>query len=65
MRAQQLANDTVEAILPLRRQFVSVPVSSLPPGRYRLEVRVHDATTGNTALGIARYERVGKMETEW
>jgi len=43
---------------PLRRQFVSVPVASLPPGRYRLEVRVRDVSTGNTALGTVRFERV-------
>jgi GWxTD domain-containing protein len=47
---------------PLRRQFVSVPVASLPPGRYRLEVRVRDASTGETALGTARFERVKKDE---
>jgi hypothetical protein len=37
-------------------------VASLPPGRYRLEVRVRDASTGETALGTARFERVKKDE---
>jgi hypothetical protein len=27
---------------PTRRQYLSVPVQSLPPGRYRLEVTVKD-----------------------
>ena len=27
---------------PTRRQYITVPVQSLPPGRYRLEVAVHD-----------------------
>ena len=31
-----------ENIGPLRRQFVSVPIQSLPPGLYRLDVRVRD-----------------------
>ncbi len=26
----------------LRRQFISVPVTALPPGRYRLEITVRD-----------------------
>ena len=44
---------------PLRRQFVSVPVQSLPPGYYRLEVRVRDLNTGATAAGSTIFERVG------
>jgi hypothetical protein len=31
-----------EGVGPTRRQYLSVPVSSLPPGRYRLEVTVKD-----------------------
>jgi GWxTD domain-containing protein len=42
---------------PLRRQFVSVPVQSLPPGRYRLEVTVHDLLSGTVAAGQAKFER--------
>jgi len=41
----------------LRRQFVSVPVSSLPPGRYRLEIRVRDLDTGEEVEGEARFTR--------
>jgi len=31
-----------EGVGPTRRQYLSVPVRSLPPGRYRLEVTVKD-----------------------
>ena len=34
----------------LRRQFVSVPVRSLPAGRYRLEIRVRDLLSGDIAV---------------
>jgi GWxTD domain-containing protein len=44
---------------PLRRQFVSVPVQSLPPGRYRLEVRVRDLVTGADVMARAEFDRVG------
>jgi hypothetical protein len=33
----------------LRRQFVTVPAQALPPGRYRLEVRVSDLAAGTQA----------------
>ena len=42
---------------PLRRQFVSVPVHSLPPGRYRLEVVVRDLLTGDEVRGRAPFVR--------
>ncbi len=42
---------------PLRRQFVSVPVQSLPPGRYRLEIRVRDLVSGQEVTGGADFER--------
>ena len=42
---------------PLRRQFVSVPVHSLPPGRYRLEVTVRDLLNGAETAGRARFTR--------
>lgn len=42
---------------PLRRQFVSVPVQSLPPGRYRLEVEVRDLLSGEEAAGRASFAR--------
>ena len=42
---------------PLRRQFVSVPVQSLPPGRYRLEVTVRDLLNGAETSGLVRFTR--------
>lgn len=33
----------------LRRQFVTVPIQSLPPGRYRIEVKVRDLLAGSEA----------------
>jgi hypothetical protein len=38
---------------------VRVPVQSLPPGPYRLEVRVRDLNAGTTAVGTADFERIG------
>ena len=35
-----------EGVGPTRRQYLSVPVRSLPPGRYRLEVTVKDHGAG-------------------
>ncbi len=42
---------------PLRRQFLTVPLGALPPGRYRLSVRVRDDLTGSVAAGSAEFER--------
>jgi hypothetical protein len=42
----------------LRRQFVSVPVQSLPPGRYRLEILVRDLRTGQEVRGAAPFTRL-------
>jgi GWxTD domain-containing protein len=36
---------------PVRRQFFSVPIESLPPGRYQVEVRVRDLVTGAETRG--------------
>jgi len=44
---------------PLRRQFVSVPVQSLPPGRYWLEITVRDLIAGTEAGGRASFVRPG------
>ena len=41
----------------LRRQYVSVPLETLPSGRYRLEVRVVDLLTGEEARGAAEFAR--------
>jgi GWxTD domain-containing protein len=43
---------------PLRRQFISVPVQSLRPGPYRLQVRVRDLVTGDVVTAATRFERV-------
>ena len=41
----------------LRRQFVSVPVLSLAPGRYQLEIRVRDLTAGTQAERAVAFDR--------
>jgi GWxTD domain-containing protein len=40
---------------PLRRQFVTVPVQSLPSGRFRLEIRVRDLNAGTEAARSAEF----------
>jgi GWxTD domain-containing protein len=42
----------------LRRQFVTVPVQSLPAGRYRLEIKVRDLVAGEEAVSSADFVRV-------
>ena len=39
----------------LRRQFVSVPVQSLPPGNFWIEILVRDLLTGQEARGSALF----------
>jgi hypothetical protein len=39
----------------LRRQFVSVPVQSLPAGPYRLEIRVRDKVSGGEAVASTEF----------
>lgn len=41
----------------LRRQFLSVPVSALGAGHYRLIVSVHDALAGTSDSGAFEFER--------
>ena len=41
----------------VRRQFLSVPMASLGPGRYRLAVAVHDALSGTSESGAVEFER--------
>jgi GWxTD domain-containing protein len=41
----------------VRRQFVSVPVRELPPGRYRLDVTVRDVLTGDELRRSAEFSR--------
>jgi len=43
---------------PLRRQFVTVPVQSLPAGRFRLEIRVRDLNAGTEAVRAAEFVHV-------
>lgn len=42
----------------VRRQFLRVPVRSLPAGRYRLEVRVRDLGSGDEVRRTATFERL-------
>ena len=42
----------------MRRQFVSVPVQTLKPGRYRLEVRIKDLVTGVRTAGSTQFEKL-------
>lgn len=41
----------------MRRQFVTVPIQSLPAGRYRLEVRVRDLEAGSEVSGAVEFEK--------
>ncbi|HUK63638.1 MAG TPA: hypothetical protein VLV15_09895, partial [Dongiaceae bacterium] len=41
----------------IRRQFVDVPVQTLPPGHYRVEVVVTDQTAGTQASREAYFEK--------
>lgn len=42
----------------VRRQYVSVPLQSLPPGPWRLEVRVRDQLTGEEAARETQFTRL-------
>jgi len=42
----------------IRRQFVSVPVQSLPAGHYLLEIHVRDLAAGTEALRTAEFTKV-------
>jgi hypothetical protein len=41
----------------LRRQFLNLPVQTLAPGRYRLEVRVRDQVAGKSVTGLAEFTK--------
>ena len=41
----------------LRRQFISVPVTTLTPGRYQLEIRVRDVTTQLQVERVVPFDR--------
>jgi hypothetical protein len=42
----------------IRRQFVSVPVQSLPAGNYRLEIKVRDLLVGTEVTRTADFTKV-------
>ncbi len=42
----------------IRRQFLSVPVQSLPPGHYRLEIRVRDLRAGTESARAANFVKL-------
>ncbi|HUK63447.1 MAG TPA: hypothetical protein VLV15_08940, partial [Dongiaceae bacterium] len=46
---------TVENVGSLRRQFVSVPVQTLPPGHYRLEITVRDLVAKQETTAAAPF----------
>jgi GWxTD domain-containing protein len=41
----------------VRRQYVTVPIQSLPSGRYEIEIRVRDLNSGASAAGVAQFFR--------
>lgn len=43
----------------VRRQYVTVPIRSLPAGRYEIEIRVQDLSSGASATGKAEFVREG------
>ena len=45
---------------PLRRQFVTVPIQSLPPGHYRLEVQVKDLVAKVDATSSVEFFKVAE-----
>jgi hypothetical protein len=42
----------------MRRQFVSVPVHALPPGRYKLEIRVRDLVAQSEAVSSTQFVKL-------
>jgi len=51
-------HSTQEGVGPLRRQFIRVPVESLPTGRYQLTIRVRDARAGASVQRSVDFEKV-------
>jgi GWxTD domain-containing protein len=43
----------------VRRQYVTVPIRSLPAGTYEIEIRVEDLNSGASATGSAQFVREG------
>jgi GWxTD domain-containing protein len=48
-----------QGIGPTRRQYVTVPVQSLPPGRYRLEITITDRIAGRSTRREAEFVKQG------
>ncbi len=48
---------TESTVGPLRRQFLSLQVGSLPAGTYEISVRVRDVATGAMATAVTSFER--------
>lgn len=51
------ASRAEEHVGTLRRQYVSIPVESLPAGPYELEIEVRDLANGSRAVTKAVFER--------
>ena len=51
------ATRRTENLGPLRRQFVTVPVQSLPAGRYRLEITVRDLVADEEVTRTALFTK--------
>jgi GWxTD domain-containing protein len=54
------ASREAEQVGSMRRQFVRVPVQSLPAGKYRLEVTVRDRIADVEARGAAEFVRLAE-----
>jgi hypothetical protein len=50
---------TEQGLGPTRRQYVTVPVQSLPPGRYRLAITIRDRISGRSARRETEFVKSG------
>lgn len=48
-----------QGIGPTRRQYVTVPAQSLPPGHYRLEITIHDQVAGRSTRRATEFVKSG------
>ena len=48
-----------DGMSPTRRQYLTVPMQSLPPGRYQLEVNVHDRLGMRSTRQSVEFTKVG------
>jgi hypothetical protein len=56
---QITVKSTEQGIGPTRRQYVTVPVQSLPPGRYRLDITINDRVGGRSARRQVEFVKSG------